>query len=110
MKTNIADTSLIAYWEQENMGAFNRLQKQILDALASCPDRDFSRSELEKMTGIKLSSVCGRVNELLDPIKCHGRVWLDELPLRKCRITGKSVHPVRIHRPVGQLQLFEVTP
>lgn len=105
---SIADTSLIAYCELENTGALDRLKKQILAFLSAHPDRDFSRSELEKMTGIKLSSVCGRVNELLDPIKCHGRVWLDELPRRKCTISGRSVNPVRIHRPVGQLQLFEV--
>lgn len=103
----MADTSLKAYWEQENMGALDTRKKQILDSLAEHPDRDYTRSELSEITRIRLSSVCGRINELLDPLRAQGRVWIDELPARKCSITGRSAHPVRIHRPVGQLQLFE---
>ena len=107
MKTNVADTSLKAYWEQENMGALDRQTKNILDFLAAHPDRDYTRRELSEAADILLSSVCGRVNKLLDPTKSQGRAWIDELPTRKCS-EGKFGHPVRIHRPAGeQLTLFE---
>lgn len=49
-------------------------------------------------TGLELSSICGRVNELL------GSGLLEEAPTRRCRITGKSVHPV--YAPAQQRVLF----
>ena len=49
---------------------------------------DYSRRELAKECGLELSSVCGRINELLavDLVR--------ELPARKCKITGRTVKPV----------------
>lgn len=46
-------------------------RQQILDALFMSPP--LSRSELAAKTGMRLSSVCGRVNELLD----EGRIVVD---------------------------------
>ena len=105
MKTNVAATSITAYREHEAMGALSRQQKKILEFLADHADVDYTRKEIGKALSMEHSTVCGRVNELLADIE---RLWLDELDSRKCRISGKTASPVRIHRPAGQLDLFGV--
>ena len=49
-----------------------------------------TRSEIEGNTGLKLASVCGRVNELIEE---H---LLFDNTKRKCRATGENAHVVRI--------------
>jgi len=49
-----------------------------------------TRSEISEETKIRMSSVCGRVNELMQA------GLLAENERRKCRITGELAHPVRV--------------
>lgn len=95
------------------MGALAKQQKRIVEFLAAHPEDDFTRKEIAAAIGMEHSTVCGRVNELLEydptamPNNPRSRQWLDELAPRKCRISEKSAKPLRIHRPVGQLDLFK---
>ena len=94
----IADTSLLAYFSLKNVSALQPLQKRILAFLCEFPDRDFTRAEIANHLGMKVATVCGRVNELLDPEWNKERTWIDQLPLRKCSIGGRSAHPIRIQQ------------
>jgi len=98
---NIADTSIAAYREHKDTG---KLGKQASTLLAKMnPNRDYSRKELSRETGIELSAICGRVNELLSI------GLLEELEPRKCNITGKRIHPIKLRTTDGnnsQILLF----
>jgi hypothetical protein len=48
----------------------------------------FTRAEIAEVTGIRLSSVCGRVNELLRAN------MIAEFERRRCDVTGEPAHPV----------------
>jgi hypothetical protein len=50
----------------------------------------YTRSELASMTGMRMSSVCGRVNELM------AAKLVEEKTRRKCAITDEPAHPVTI--------------
>ena len=52
-----------------------------------------TRSELSEQLNIRMSSVCGRVNELMKA----GMV--QEYERRKCRVTGEQAHPVGLNNP-----------
>lgn len=82
----VAETSIAAYREHRDTGKLSAQASHIL----SCMEfgDDYSRRELAAATGIELSSVCGRVHELLavDLVR--------EMPPRKCSITGRTVKPV----------------
>ena len=43
-----------------------RLQREVLTAIAAAGDRGATRAEIAVATGIKLQTVCGRCNELLE--------------------------------------------
>jgi DNA-binding IclR family transcriptional regulator len=60
---------------------------------------EYTRSELAKRTGIRLSSICGRVSELI------ALGYLEEAGRRRCTETGRSAHPVRISLPKQPQQL-----
>jgi DNA-binding IclR family transcriptional regulator len=82
----IATTSVMAYKEHKAVGKVGAQCIHIFDAMQF--DKDYSRRELAKLTGLELSSVCGRVNEMLES------GMLQENNSRKCQITGKTIHPV----------------
>ncbi len=84
----IADTSIEAYREHKDSGKVGAQASAILNVMK--PDEDYSRKELARITGYELASVCGRVNEMLSI------GLIDELPSRKCKITGKNIHPVKL--------------
>lgn len=48
--------------------------------------KPLTRSEISEMMGIRMSSVCGRINELL---KAN---MIVEGPRRQCEITGEPAH------------------
>ncbi len=88
MKTDMASTSIDAY---HAMGPrLGVQQRQIVAFLAKRCERDWTRCEISEATGLRLSSVCGRMKELtlLQVIQ--------ELPRRACRCTGRAAHPVRL--------------
>ena len=84
------DTSLSAYLELSDAGEIGARQAEVLQFLIDHSHDDYSRRELASLTGIELCSVTGRVNELMR------KGLIVEGPQRKCRISGSSVHPVRI--------------
>ena len=87
---NVATTSIEAYREHRSSGKLGDQAREIVEFLARHTDRDWSRAELSEALDLRLSSVCGRVNELL-----HGR-HIEAAPARACQITGKKVSPVRL--------------
>jgi len=82
----VADTSIAAYREHSDSGKLGSQAQHILDCMR--PGWDYSRRELIAVTGLELSSICGRVNELL------AVGLLQETAPRKCGITGKRITPV----------------
>lgn len=84
----VADTSIENYHLHRDSGQLTRQQLEILQVMKH--GYDYSRAELSELTGIKVSSVCGRVNELLNMTP----PYLCEAPKRHCKVTGRTVHPV----------------
>ena len=87
------DTSLQAYRDLHCKGGAQTQAYKILRAMRK--DRDYSLNELEKLTGIRINAVSGRVNELKE------RSFLQETQRRKCRLSGFEVMPVRRVLSVG---------
>lgn len=96
MRTAVADTSIEAYrkWSVRDL---SEAHWRLLRAIR--PGRDFSRAELAMATGMKLQTVCGRINELVAARR------LEHGPQRKCAVSGNTVNPVRHPQP-EQLSLF----
>jgi hypothetical protein len=82
----VADTSIQAYKEHQAEGKVGTQSNSIYRIMQA--GKDYSRRELVAVTLIELSSVCGRVHELLQ------LGLLKEGKKRKCRITGKTIVPV----------------
>lgn len=82
----VAETSIIAYKQHRATGKVGSQALSIFDAMDF--HKDYSRRELVAVTGLELSSVCGRVNEMLQA------GMLKEVSSRKCKITGKTIKPV----------------
>lgn len=82
----VASTSIAAYREHQAAGKIGLQAQKILDTMLA--GKDYSRRELAAKAGLELSSVCGRVNEML------GIGLIEEGPPRKCKVTGKTVRPV----------------
>lgn len=91
----IADTSLDAYREHRDSGELGAQQKKIM-LFYHLEGGEFTRSELAEKIGMRLSSVCGRVFELLD------MGYLVEGARRPCKVTGINAHPVKL--PPRQLE------
>ena len=87
---NVATTSIEAYREHRSSGKLGDQAREIVEFLALRTDRDWSRAELSEEMGLRLSSVCGRVNELLH----SGHI--EAAPNRACTVTGKKINPVRL--------------
>jgi predicted transcriptional regulator len=83
---SVAETSITAYREHQATGRIGQQAQALLDAME--PWTTYSRRELSKETGLELSSICGRVNELVQI------GLLKEGMKRKCRITKKTVCPI----------------
>ena len=83
---SVAQTSINAYKEHRAAGKVGQQAQSILDSMDS--GFGYSRRELAKKTGLELSSVCGRVNELLS------LGLLVEGEKRRCLITNKTIAPV----------------
>jgi hypothetical protein len=89
----VADTSIEAYKEHKDTGKLGRQAATLLEKMI--PEKDYSRKELSRATGFELSAICGRVNELL------AMGLLEELAPRKCNITGKKIHPIKLRTNNG---------
>jgi DNA-binding IclR family transcriptional regulator len=95
----VADTSRDAFRDHRDSGALGAQQLQLVRFLARHCSHDWTRSEIATVSGMRLSSVCGRVNELV----AVGVV--EELPRRRCTVTGRSAHAVRLSTAQGELSL-----
>lgn len=93
----IADTSLDAYREHQDSGELGAQQKRIM-IFFHTKGGEHTRSEISQLIGMRLSSVCGRVNEL---IKLG---YLIECARRPCKVTRIQAHPVKL--PLLQMQLL----
>lgn len=87
----IAETSVTNYREHRSSGRLGAQALEIVQFLANRTDRDFSRAEIAEILGLRLSSICGRVNELIksDHVEQSAQT-------RRCQVTGKTVRPVRL--------------
>jgi hypothetical protein len=91
----VSDTSIKAYKEHQEEGKVGKQAQFILSNMKY--PFDYSRRELSQMFNLELSSVCGRVNELLQI------GLLEEMPARQCKITKKTIHPVKLKQPSLEL-------
>lgn len=84
--TNV--TSIENYREARARGVTGRQHQRIVSLLEL--GGAWSRAEIADWLDLRLSSVCGRVNELQQA----GRI--ETVDIRRCRITGKRVAVVRM--------------
>lgn len=96
MKTMVRESSLETYAAIRSEGGLTRMQSLIMGVIRE--GRDYSLQELVAISGLPINTVSGRVNEL----KTANR--LQHGPDRKCSITGRTVHPVRL--PSKQFSLL----
>jgi hypothetical protein len=88
MRTAVRDVSIESY---HVMGPkLGEQQRRIVSYLAKYAHRDFTRAELAEGLGLPVSSVCGRVKELM---QAHILVEGQRRPDRR---TGIASHPLRL--------------
>ena len=86
--TNIRTTSLQAFRSIEP--ELQEREREIIIWLVRHAHLTPTRNELAEASGIRLSSVAGRVNRLV------AIGVIEELPARKDKHTGRSAHPLRL--------------
>ncbi|AOZ06786.1 hypothetical protein [Cupriavidus malaysiensis] len=97
MHTAVADTSIRSYDRMRASGELGRIQQEIMEAIGVWP-RDYSLQEICKATGLAINTVSGRVNELRQKLG-----QLEQAPARPCKVTGRTIRPVRRPHPQGSL-------
>lgn len=95
MRTQVREASIAAYREMSDSGKLGKQAQTILGAMRA--GSDYSLQELSRLTGIAINAISGRCNDM----KKVG--VLVESAVRKCSITGRSVHPVSL--PSAQREL-----
>jgi hypothetical protein len=105
MKTAVAETSIQVFHAIEAEGVLGKQEKRILTALHGDwrPGKDWTLREIERLTGISINAVSGRVNKL----KTVRPRYLEECKPRRCSITGRTVTPVTLRLPDLQGRLFQ---
>lgn len=88
----VAPTSIENYHEHRRSGKLGTQAQLIFDFLKKHWNKNWSRMEIAECTGLRLSSVCGRVAELLES------KLIEERPERPCSVTQKTITPVRVSR------------
>lgn len=96
----MAETSLENYRLHSERGDLGSQSALVLAFMENRAPRAFSRAEVSEALGMRLSSVCGRINELLK------LSLLMEGEKRPCRVTGRTIRAVSA-MPKGQLSLFQ---
>jgi len=84
------ETSLLTYIGITNDGTATTMRGRVFKAIQSNPG--YTRAELAQLTGIKINSLTGRVNELL---QVNDAIY--EKPMRQCNVTGRLAHPLKAH-------------
>lgn len=63
MKTNVAQTSLAAYWHMRDAGELPEKERIAYDAVLR--NGPLTREQIANLTNMKEGSACGRVNKLM---------------------------------------------
>ncbi len=95
MKTNVRYTSLDAYFTLRRNGVDINQKGMVYDCIKSYAgfyQGAMTRNEIASVSRIRLGSVCARVNEMI------ADSWLTDDEKRKCSVTGKEDHVVRVAR------------
>lgn len=92
-----ASTSRDAYAAFVMGPELGRQQRAVVDVLGNHPG-GMTRAEIAQASGLRLSSVCGRVGELLE------RGAVEEFARRPCSVTGITAQALRLAR--AQRDLF----
>lgn len=90
------DTSMMAHDELVQSGKLGRQASLIVEFIRA-RGGDWSLQEISRGTGLPINAVSGRCFD------CKKAGALVEGEVRKCRVTGKTIHPVKL--PGGQLGL-----
>jgi hypothetical protein len=92
MQTNVRDTSLDAYEALVSCGTLGHQSQVIMQfiTLRSSAGLDLSLRELCLLTGFEINAVSGRCWEL------KAKRMIEEAPKRKCSISRRTVHPLRL--------------
>jgi hypothetical protein len=88
VKTNVRSSSLAAYDRAGRDGTLSKQQALIMAHIT--PGRDYSLQELVRLTGLPVNVISGRCNEL------RTAKLLEHGPDRKCSLTTRTIHPVRL--------------
>ena len=93
MKTQVRDTSLDAYFTIRGLGIDISQAGRIYIYLkyVGTSQKGLTRNEIAEALNMRLSSVCARVNEMIGE-------WLSDSETRKCSISGKTSHVVRVKK------------
>lgn len=97
MQTAVAQTSIRNYQRMKTTGELGRVQQEIMDVIGAYP-HDYSLQEIAQKTNLAINTVSGRVHEL------RKKGELEQGPSRACKVTGRTIRPVR--RPSPQWSLF----
>lgn len=89
MKTNVRAISIEAYHRHIQSGKALPQWCRILDYIKRHPN--VTRAQLEKALGMRISSVCGRVNELK-----AATLVRESLNRITCPVTGEEAHTLRL--------------
>ncbi len=93
----IRSTSIQAYRKLKAEGTINAQEFDIVDYLLRTGNKALTRRELEAGIGMRGSSVCGRVNSLIN------KKVLSETLQRKCKISGNTANPVYVSGNQGEI-------
>lgn len=96
MRTAVREVSITAYRAHQASGALSAQERTIVQFLARSTGAP-TRAEIATGTGLRVASVCGRINALLT------RHVLMETPLRRCAETGRSAHGLQLAAVQGVL-------
>jgi DNA-binding Lrp family transcriptional regulator len=99
MKTNVADTSLAAYWSMRDAGELPDRERLVYFALAL--HGPMTRERIAAKTGMKEGSACGRVNKLMERgIVVHSGYYLNPVTEKLNEVVDLVAH----HRSLFSLQ------
>ncbi len=93
----VRSTSTQIYRELKANGTINAQEFDIVDYLLRTGNKALTRRELEEGIGMRGSSVCGRVNSLIN------KKVLSETLQRKCKISGNTANPVYVSGNQGEI-------
>lgn len=97
---SVASTSIDAYRDHRSSGELGTQQRKVM-LFFHTRGGEHTRAELSDLIPMRLSSVCGRVNEL---VKLG---YLEERDRRPCKVTGINAHPLMV-RPAQMLLRLSV--